>query len=103
MICACTRSDAWTFDEQMHEHEAPERSGSVSSSARQVKLPVAASVGKVTAKKQGTVTIKVQTPNGLEAQTVLKISEPESGLDNRNVNVRFARIRSLASDTLNER
>ena len=61
------------------------------------------SSGKVTAKKLGSVTIKVQTPNGLEAQTVLNINEPESGLDNRNVNVRFARIRSLASDTLNER
>ena len=49
------------------------------------------------------VIIKVQTSNGLEAQTMLKISEPESGLDNRNVNTRFTKIRTLVSDTLKER
>ena len=61
------------------------------------------STGKVTAKKPGTVTIKVNTLNGLEAQTILKVCEAESGLDNRNVNERFSKIRTLVSDTLNGR
>lgn len=66
-------------------------------------IATVSSGGKVTAKKPGSVTIKVKTLNGLEAQTVMNVNQPESGLDNRNVNTRFAKIRSLVSDTLNEK